>query len=120
MLKLDLVRRSVHLYAPSPPVGLCNLCLQLVHIPAGHVLHTDQQEEGDVEHGDVRSPPHTPRKRGTLNWTVSGILKLLEPPTPAPHPSPPPATVTQLAPTINCPLEINYSSWPYRSAAFSL
>lgn len=28
-------------------------------IPVGHVLHTDQQEKGDVEHADVRSPPHT-------------------------------------------------------------
>lgn len=47
------------LYAPGPMAPLYDLCLQPARIPVGHVLHTDQQEEGDVEHVDVRSPPHT-------------------------------------------------------------
>lgn len=38
---------------------LYDLCLQPAHIPTGRVLHTDHQEEGDVEHADVRSPPNT-------------------------------------------------------------
>lgn len=38
---------------------LYDLCLQSARIPAGRVLHTDHREEGDVEHADVRSPPHT-------------------------------------------------------------
>lgn len=46
------------LYVPGLMAPLYDLCLQLARIPAGRVLHTDQQEEEDVEHEDVRSPPH--------------------------------------------------------------
>lgn len=47
------------LYAPGPMASLYDLCLQPARIPAGRVLHTDHQEGGDVEHADLRSPPHT-------------------------------------------------------------
>ncbi len=47
------------LYAPSPMALLYDLCLQPARIPVGRVLHTDHHEEGDAEHADVRSPPHT-------------------------------------------------------------
>lgn len=47
------------LYAPGSMAPLYDLCLQSACIPAGRVLHTDHQEEGDVKHADVRSPPHT-------------------------------------------------------------
>lgn len=98
--------------------SLCDLCLRPACIPAGHVLQTDQWEEGDVKHADVRSPPHTEQEGrggegsvgcGGVCWTASGILKrfasssllllllslslvllLLGP-----------STITQLAPSIN-------------------
>ena len=47
------------LYAPGLMAPLFDLCLQPARIPAGRVLHTDHREERDVEHADVRSPPHT-------------------------------------------------------------
>lgn len=84
------------LYAPSLPVLCMTFACQPVHIPAGHVLHTDQQEGGDVEHGDVRSPPRTAQE-GKAERNSKETL--------AHHPPPAPATVTQQAPTINCPLE---------------
>lgn len=62
LIGFDLSPLSVYmclLYAPGPIAPLYDLCLEPACIPVGHVLHTDQQEEGDVEHADVRSPPHT-------------------------------------------------------------
>lgn len=93
------------LYAPSPAAPLYDLCLQQSRIPAGRVLHTDHQEEGDVEHADVRSPPHTEHKGHC--WIAHRILKrffslsLSFAPVPFLL-RPSPATITQHAPSINC------------------
>ena len=58
LIALRLCRHVYRVRAPGPTPPLCDLCLQLARIPAGRVLHTDHQEEGDVQHADVRSPPH--------------------------------------------------------------
>lgn len=47
------------LYPSALAAPLNDLCLQPACIGVGRVLHTDHRERGDVEHADIRSPPHT-------------------------------------------------------------
>lgn len=86
------------LYA-GPTVPLCDLCLQPARIPVGHVLHTDHQEEGDVEHVDIKSPLkheghvelHTElQKDSSSPMSLPTISSPLPVPVPLPVARPPP------------------------------